>query len=319
MKVPSALLSLAMCVLAAPTPALAQYPAKPVRLIVPFAAGGATDSAARTVGQALARSLGQPVLVENKPGAEGAIAGQAVAGAPADGYTLLFGAISMLALPFTMKPAPFDALADFAPVTTVGRLTFGMYVNPGVPSRSMAEFVAYARANPGKLNYASSTVSEQLAASQFMKAAGADMVKVPYKGGVAAMPDLVTGRVQVYFSPLSTGIGQVKDGRLRMLAVMLPRRSALLPDVPTMEEVGLPSVSVPTYQVILAPMKTPRDIVERLSKEVNLVLQDPQVRTELEKQGLMIEGSTPQALGATMKETTQAWAKFVRDNDLAPL
>ena len=304
------------CALVAPALCLALYPSRPVHLVVPFAAGGATDGVARTVAQALAKSLRQPVIVENRPGADGSIAAQAVAAAPADGYTLLFAVSSMLALPIVNSPPPFDAIADFTPVSTVGRFTFAMYVNSRVPAKTVAEFIAYARAHPGELNYASATMSEYLAASQFMKASGIQLVRVPYKGGAQAMPDLVAGRVQVYFSPISSGLAQVKEGRLRMLAVLQPRRHPMVPDVPTMDEAGLAGVSVPSHQMILAPARTPAEAIERLADEVNLVLHDPAVRAQLELSALAIEGSTPQALAAQMRESSNAWTTFARDNHL---
>jgi tripartite-type tricarboxylate transporter receptor subunit TctC len=297
---------------------LARYPTKPVRLIVPFASGGPTDTVARIVGQALSQSIGQSVVIDNRPGAEGAIAAQTVVGAPPDGYTFLFGTGSLGALPLLRKPPPFDLLTDFAPVSTIGRFTFCMYVNPGVPAKSVAEFVAYARASPGKLNYAASTYSEFLAAAQFMKAAGINMARVPYKGAAQAMPDLIAGRVQVTFGPISGGLQYVKDGRLRMLASLLPQRSPATPDVPTMVEAGVAGVSVPSWQAIFGPAKTPREIIVRLSREVNLILQGPGVRAQLDRQALQVEGSTPEALAANLKEDLRTWAQFIRENGLAP-
>ena len=300
------------------TSAKGEYPDRPLHFIVPFAAGGPTDNVARTVGQALAQSIGQPVIIENRPGADGTIAAQAVLGAPADGYTLLFAVSSMVALPLMKRTPPFDSLTDFAPVSMIGRFPFCMYVNPAVPAKSVAEFISYARANPGRLNYASSSPSEYMAAAQFMKVTGVSMVRVPYKGAAQAMPDLVAGRVQVNFGPMSGGLPFVKDGRLRILASLLARRSATAPEVPTMSESGVSGVYVPSWQAILAPAKTPRQIVDYLSREVNQVLRNSEVHGKLGGLALEVEGSTPEALAATLRDDLRGWAEFVRESDITP-
>ena len=308
---------LALATALAPGLAAAQYPGKPIRLVVPFLAGGPTDTAARTLAQAMSKSLGQPIVVENKVGADGAIAAQAVASAPADGYTLFFTSTSILALPMTTRPPAFQ-ISDFAPVGAIGKFAFGMYVHPGVPVKSMNEFVAYARAHPGKLSYASANMTEHFVAAQYLKAAGIDMLRVPYKGQAQALPDLLEGRVQVYFTPLNAaGVGHASDGRLRMLAIS--ERSSLAPQAPTMAEAGIAGVEVPSYQMILAPAKVPRDVIERLSRDMNLALKDARVRAQLESIALSIEDSpTPQALGALIARSQDLWAKFVRDNGLTP-
>jgi putative tricarboxylic transport membrane protein len=314
LTIPALALSLAFGAI----PASAQYPSRPVHLLVPFPAGGPSDNAARTVAQALSKSVGQPVVVENKPGANGAIAAQAVLAAAPDGYTLLWGVGSMGGIPFLMRNPPFESLADFAPVSMVGRFAFAMFVHPGVPAKSVAEFVAYARANPDKLSYATGTVSEYLAGAQLMKATGISMVRVPYKGGAQAMPDLVAGRVEVYLTPISLGLPHAKDHRLRLLATLLPQRSAAAPDVPTLAEAGVPGVSVPTWQAIFAPRKTPREITERLSLETKLVLKDPGVQAQFDRQTLQIEGSTPEALAAIVREESRTWGQFIRENGITP-
>lgn len=309
---------LACGLVVAALPAAAQYPNKPVHLIVPFPAGGASDAAARIVGQGLSKSIGQPVVVENRPGANGTIAAQAVLNAPADGYTLLWASASMIALPMLQKAKSFDTFTDFAPVSSVGRLTFGLFVHPGVPAKNVAELIAYARANPDKLSYAVGTLSEYMAAAQFMKATGTSMVRVPYKGGAQAMPDLVAGRVQVYFTPISLALPHAKENKLRMLATLLPQRSAAAPDIATIAEAGVPAVAVPTWQAIVAPPKTPREVVDRLYRGIGAALQNPESRTQLEQQTLLIDGTTPEALAAGIKDDLQTWTQFVRDNDIKP-
>ncbi len=308
----SLLLGLAMSA----DPGLAQYPNKPVRLVVPFAAGGPSDAAARTLAQGLSPALGQQVVVENKAGANGLIAAQAVAGAPADGYTLLWATGSMVGLPLLQKQPTLDWAKDFSPVALVGRLAFGMYVHPGVPAKSVAEFVGYARANPDRLSYGTSTLSEFLATVNFMKATGVSMVRVPYKGIANAMPDLISGRVQVYFGPMSTGLPQVRDGKLHMLAAALPQRSAAAPEVPTLEELGFHGVSVPVWQAVFAPARTPRDIVGRVSREIGKAAQNAEVRAQYDRQLLQVDAGTPEALAATVKTESAAWERFIRENDI---
>jgi tripartite-type tricarboxylate transporter receptor subunit TctC len=299
-----------------PLPGLAQYPNKPVHLVVPFAAGGPSDAAARTLAQGLSQPMGQPVLVENKPGANGLVAAQAVTGSPGDGYTLLWVTGSMIGLPLLQKNPTLDWTAGFAPIAIVGRLSFGIYVHPSVPAKSIAEFVAYARANPDKLSYGTSTLSEFQSTVQLMKATGVSMVRVPYKGIANAMPDLIAGRVQVYFGPMSTGLPQVKDGKLRMLAAAVPHRSAAAPEVPTLAELGYPGISAPVWQAVFAPAHTPRDIVERVSREIGKAVQTAEVRAQYDRQLLQIGASTPEVLGATVRTELLAWEQFIRENDI---
>lgn len=301
-----------------PVAAASEYPNRPIRLIVPFAAGGASDIAARALAQAMQPSLGQRIVVDNRPGANGAIAAQAALTAPADGYTLLWGVASMAALPLMVKAPPFKSLADFASVSLVGQFAFCVVVHPGIPATSIAELSAFARANPDELSYASSTLAEFKSSAQFMKAAGISMVRVPYKGGAQVMPDLVAGRVQVHFGTMSSALSYTRDGRLRMLAVLLPQRSAAAPGVPTLAEAAVAGVSVPTWQAVLAPPKTPREIVDRLAREVASALQGAELRSQLDQQLLQIEGSTPQALAALIQADTVTWQQFVRESGIQP-
>jgi len=318
MKFPSLVMVLAFGIALVPAAALAQYPTRPVRLLVPYAAGGASDTAARALGQALSKALGQPVLIENRPGANGAIAAQAVLAAPADGYTLLWGVASMVALPLLQKNSPFESLGEFTPVAIVGRFDYSLFVNPEVPARSVAEFTAYARAHPDKLSYASSGWGEYMAAAQFMKAAGISMVRVPYKGGASAASDLIAGRVQATIGPTFNGLQYARGGQLRMLAMLSMQRSALAPDVPTLAEAGVPGLVVPTWQAVFAPPKTPRDIADRLARETGRVLKEPEARAKFALLSLVAEDSTPEALTAAIKEDQRAWAAFVRDNGITP-
>ena len=316
MKTNFSTLMVALGLAVASLPVFAQYPAKPIRLIVPFSAGGASDTAARTLGQTLSKSLGQPIVIESRPGAGGSLAAQAVLNAPADGYTLLWASASMVAIPFLQKSAPFQSLNEFAPVSVVGRLTYCMFVPQDVPAKSVGEFIAYARANPGKLSYASGSLGEFMVTAQFMKSAGVSLEQVPYKGGAQAMPDLIAGRVHLNFGPFAGGFAHVRDGKLRMLATLMPNRSPVAPDVPTLTEAGIKNVSSPTWQAIFAPPKTPKNIVEKLSREVALALNDTGLLAQFEKQAVQGEASTPEALALMVTEDVEAWRRFIKDNNV---
>ncbi len=297
-------------------PTTAQYPTKPINLIVFTPAGGPSDTAARNVTQKIAKSIGQQVLIDNRPGADGAIAARAVLSAPPDGYTLLWGSGSMVGIPMVQKSAPFQSLAEFAPVGIVTRFAFGMYVHPSVPATSVGEFITYARAHSGKLNYASGTLSEFMAAAHFLRASGLEMLRVPYKGGAQAMPDVLAGRVQLYFTPLSIGHAHAQAGRLRMLATLMPERSPLMPNVPTLDEAGVKGVVLPSWNAIFAPPKTPHEITDRLYREVRLALQDPEVRAAYEQRGVQAVGSSPDELAATIAQDEDLWRRFIRENNI---
>ena len=300
----------------APTLAMAQYPDRPIRLIVPFAPGGASDAAARTLGQAMSKSLGQPILIENRPGANGSIAAQVVQSAPADGYTLLWASASMVAIPLLQKSAPYQSLNEFAPVSITCRLTYAVYVNADVPAKTIGEFITYARAKPGKLSYATGSLGEYMVTAQLLKSAGIDLVHVPYKGGAAAMPDLIAGRVQLNIGPFAAGLPHVKAGKLRMLATLLPKRTPAAPDVPTLAETGVQNVTSPTWQAIFAPPKTPKNVADRLAKEVALALRDEKLRAQFDGLAVQGESSTPEALTVIVNEDTITWRRFVRENNI---
>ena len=300
-------------------PAAAQYPSKPIRIVVSFAAGGASDAIIRIVAQPLSEILGQPVLVDNRPGAEGAIAGEVVAKSAPDGYTVLFGGnTTMLGVPILRKNPPYDVIADFAPITSVVKFAFFLVVHPSVPATTLSELIDYARANPGRLNYATITVGDVLAFAQLKSLANVDMVRVPYKGGAPATPDLLSARVHLMFTTGSSVVPLVKEGRLRALATLLPGRSSLLPSVPTIAEAGMPRLTVIPWTALFAPAKTPKDIVERLSREVNLILKRPEIRGQFEKQGTEPAGSTPGELGAFLRQQLVEWRSAARSAGLEP-
>src|SRR5512147_529422 len=258
----------ALALAAAAFGASAQFPSKPIKIIVPFPAGSATDTITRILGNSVSQAIGQTVVVENKAGADGAIAGAEVAKAPPDGYTLLMATNSpMAAVPAMKKVPPYDPVADFTPITDVGRYTFFLYVNAGLPIKTFQELVAYAKANPGKLNYATGNTTGIVSFAQMNSLVGIDMTHVPYKGEPQGITDLVGGRVQVMWATPTTGLSHVKDGKLRAVATNLKARSALLPEVTTMADVGVPQYSVVSWAALYGPARIPRDVQHRLNKE----------------------------------------------------
>jgi tripartite-type tricarboxylate transporter receptor subunit TctC len=287
------------------------YPIKPLRMVVPLPPGGPTDFLARTVAQDLSIALKQPVVVDNRPGADGAIAVREVIAAPPDGHTLLFSIGSMIAIPLMSAPPTFDWLRELAPIGKVGRLTFCLAVNSDVPVRTVAELVSYARANPGKLNYSTSTLSELMSAAQFMNSTGIRMTRVPYKGGAQAMPDLLAGRIQVMFGPMTLALPHAKTGALKVLAMFLPERSPLMPEVPTIGEAGFPGVSVPTWQAIFVTAKTSPVILRRLTSELNATLSKPTLRTAFESRAVFVETSTEAELSQTVKDEQAVWSAVI--------
>jgi len=307
-----AVLALSFCVpLAFPATALAQlrYPAaKPIRLVVPFPAGGTADLAARAFADPLARSLGQTILVENRGGADGAIASEAVAKALPDGYTLLFGTNTGLAMvPALKKPAPYDALRDFTPVSLVGLFGFFLFTHPSIPASSVADLIAYIKARPGAINYGSANSTGMLAAHLFAQSAGLAMVHVPYKGEAQAMPDLVAGHIQLIFNTPGSVLGFVKEGKIRVLATLLHERSPLLPDTPTAAEAGLPPSPVVPYAALVGPAGMPKAIVDRLAGEAAGVLARAEVRAALARYAFEARSSPPGELATFMQEQLDLW------------
>ncbi|MEP6875835.1 MAG: tripartite tricarboxylate transporter substrate binding protein [Burkholderiales bacterium] len=296
---------------ASPAHAQADFPSRALRIVVPLAAGGPTDFLARAIAQDMARTLGQPVIVENKPGADGLIAAREVIAAPADGHTLLLAIGSMLAAPLQSRPPAFDWRADLAPLGRVARVPFALAVHPGVPASSVQELVLYARSHPDQLNFATSTMSELMATAQFMRAAGISMTRVPYKGGAQSMPDLMAGRVQVWFGPVSLIAPQVQAGSLRALATLLPERSPALPGVPTLAEAGYASVQVPTWQALFAPAKTPAPVLERLAAAVTAATARPEVRAEIEKRAIFVDAASAAEVGRMVAAEQDGWIRLI--------
>ncbi len=298
-------------------PAAAQYPAKPIRIVVPFPPGGGADAMARIVAQPLSKTLGQPVVVDYRPGADGAIGPEFVAKSAPDGYTILLAGNSMLGAALRKNP-PYDVIADFAPITHLGKFAFFLVVHPSVPANTLSELIDYARANPGRLNYATANLSAILAFAQLKSLGNVDMVHVPYKGESLTLPDLLSARVQLVVGTGASVVPLVKEGRLRALAALLPTRSSLLPSVPTIAEAGMPRVSVVVWAGLFAPAKTPMDVIDKLSREVNVILKRPEIREQFEKQGFEPGGSTPGELGAFLKQQLIDWSDAARSAGLKP-
>ena len=310
------LIVLACCALLA-LPAYAQdYPRRPVRLIVPFPPGGGNDIVARAVAQELGKSLGQQFVVDNRAGAGGAIGAELAARSPADGYTLFLGGVgSHVVNPSLHAKLSYDPIRDFAPVTLIASAPAVLVVHPSVQAASVVELTALAKANPGKLNYASNGngSSAQLAAVLFESMAGVRMTHVPYKGVSQALVDLMSGEVQLMFGTIVAISPHIKAGRLRALAVTGKSRSGLLPEVPTLAEAGLPGYEAGSWYGILAPAGTPGAIVARLNAEINQAVRQPEVRERLAAEGAETLGGTPEEFASHIKAQLARMGKLMRE------
>ncbi|OYY08112.1 MAG: hypothetical protein B7Y70_13055 [Rhizobiales bacterium 35-68-8] len=308
-------LALAAALAAGHLPAAAQaYPAKPIHLVVGYAAGGSTDSVARLLGQKLAEELGQPVIVENKPGAGATIASDYVAKSAPDGYTLFMSTIANTINTTLYKRLSFDFERDFAPVSLVATVPNVLVVNPEVPAKTVKEFIALAKSKPGEINFGSSGSgsSVHLSGELFNMAAGVKLTHVPYKGSAPAAVDLMSGQIQAMFDNLSTALPFIKAGKLRALAVTSAERSPAAPDIPTMAEAGLPECEVLSWFALVAPAKTPKDIVDRLNAATVKALADPAVKQQFAALGADPVSSTPAVLADLIKSETAKWAKVVK-------
>ena len=300
-----------------PAASAQDYPNRPVRLVVPFAAGGSSDILARSMAQSLSQQLGQPIVVENKPGAGGIIASEQVARAPADGYTLLFGTIGTHAINLALKKTlPFDLNKDF---TAIGRLQDGplvLVINPSVPAKNMRELEAYAKANPNKLAYASAGIGSisHLAGELFKSESRLDITHVPYKGGGAAMPDLLGGQVQMMVETIPNTLGAVKGGKLIALSTTGEKRSSSLPDVPTFAEQGLPKLTVNAWTGLFAPANLPPAIVTRLNTELAKISKQPDYMDRIEKAGNVAAApGTPAEFAEFVRAEGVRWQKVAAD------
>jgi tripartite-type tricarboxylate transporter receptor subunit TctC len=296
-----------------------QFPSKPIRIVVPFGAGSATDLISRVLGNSVSAAIGQPVIVDNKAGADGAIAASEVAKAAPDGYTLLMATNSPLSVvPAMKKVPPYDPVADFTPITDVGRYTFFVVVNPDLPVKTLPELVQYAKANPGKVNYATGNTTGIVSSALLASLAKIEMVHVPYKTEPQVMADLVGGRVQMMFASSTTSMPLIRDGKLRALVTTLPRRSHLLPDVPTIAEAGYPSFSIISWAGLFGPAKMPADVVARLNKEFVAAMGRPDVQDAMQKQAFVLTPSTPEKLAAYVKEQLEGYRSILKAVGIQP-
>jgi len=305
-----ALAAVALTMLVAPLVAAQDYPSRPVRVIVPFSPGGAVDGPMRIISQELSKRFGRQVYVENKPGAGATIGADLVAKAPPDGYTLLL-ASQTNAISATLYPTlPYDAVEDFAPISLIGREPGVLVVNPALPANTFQEFVAYVKAHPREIDYASSGngSGQHLFAALLASSAGLQMNHIPYKGSGQATTDLLGGQVLVSIPGTAGMVGHIKSGKLRALAVTGATRSPLLPQVPTVMESG-----VPGYEAYVAPRGTPAPIIERINRELVQVLAAPDVKAYMTNAGIEIVGSTPEEFGRFFRAEKERWAKVIRD------
>ena len=289
------------------------YPANPIRFVIPFGPGSASDALARIAGQELSQVFGQPVVVIHKPGADGALAAIEVQRAAPDGYTFLFGTNSPLAVvPNIRKVPPYDVLADFTPITFLGDNTFFIVVHPSVPANSIAELVAHAKANPNKLNYAAGNTYALVATAMFATNNGIQMQSVPYKSEPDAIVDLLSGQVHFMNSTVTSAAAHVKAGTLRVLATTFHERSPLMPDVPSFPEAGQPKFPIGPWFALVGPAGLPPEIVTRMNKEMAATLAKPLVRELMQKQGFIPKSSSPEELSVFMKDQLQVWRSALK-------
>ncbi len=308
--------------LASPAQAQALIHGKTIRLIVPYPAGGPVDVIARLIGQKLGDIAGQPVIVDNRGGANGFIGVELAARATPDGATLVMGSTSTHSInPLLYKNVPYDAVRDFAPVALLDTRPYILVVNPSVPAKSVKELVALAKSKPGQLTYASGGgvgSGNYLAGEMFKSAAGVDILHVPYKGGGPALTDVLGGQVSMFFAPILTALPHVKAGKLRGLAVTGASRSPVAPDLPTMAEAGVPGFAFSIWDGIFAPANTPPEVIKALNDAIVKVVDMPEVKEKLASMGADAQSSTPEQLGAYLKADTAKWAKILKDSGVQP-
>ncbi|HTP61354.1 MAG TPA: tripartite tricarboxylate transporter substrate binding protein [Burkholderiales bacterium] len=304
--------------LALPLQGLAQFPQRTVKMVVPFPAGGPTDILARVVAQKLSERWGQPVIVDNKPGAGGTIGSDLVAKAAPDGYSLLMGTSSTHSIGPSLQKLPYDPVRDFAPISQVSNATNVLLVSPKLGVTTLKELIALAKANPGKLNFASSGIGTipHLTGERFKLMAGVDLQHVPYKGTGLSIPDMANGQVAVLFDSIVTALAYVKSGSVRALAISSPQRTPLAPDLPTMAEAGLPGFESETWFGLFAPAGTPKDIIAKVSADTASALNAPDVRERFASVGAEPVGSSPEQFAERVRADTVRWAEVIRKADV---
>ena len=310
----AAMFVLASCVASAQT-----YPAKPIRIVVPNPPGGTSDILARTIGQKLNEAWGQPVIVENRAGANGNIGANLVAKSPSDGYTLLLTDVGALAIsPSVFADLPFDPVRDFAPVVLISYSPHVLGVHPSIPATTVKELIALAKSRPGELNFATAGVGSapHLAGVEFALRTGVQWTYVPYKGGSQAVADVVAGHSDVLFNGMLPVYPHVKGGRMRALAVSSPKRVAAAPEIPTVAESGLPGFETGSWQGMLAPSGTPGNIVLKLNAEIRRILDAPGIKAQLADQGTEVRADTPESLGQFIRAEIPRWARVIKQSGI---
>ncbi|RJF64409.1 Bug family tripartite tricarboxylate transporter substrate binding protein [Rhodopseudomonas palustris] len=299
---------------AMPARADTTYPNRNITLVLPFAAGSGTDTTTRLISQKLGQALGVGMVIENKAGANGMIAATYVARAQPDGYTLFVTTnTTHSANPYLLKTLSYDPVKDFTPVARTGDLPFMLVINPDVPAKTVGELIAYAKANPGKLTYASGSSSAIVSGATFARKAGIDLLHVPYKSSPPALNDVIGGRVTMMFTDVLTGLPHVQGGALRALAVTTKDRSPLVPDLPSMQEAGVPDFDITSWQGYFAPAGTPKEVVTKLNTEIRKIVEDPETKAKLATLGMDAFSGTPEDLGKFVGDQLVLWEKLVRE------
>ena len=295
------------------------WPNKPVRIVLQFPPGGSTDLVARILAQSMTTALGQPVVVENKPGADGAIAAEYVMRSDPDGYTFFLASNTpMMQVPLLRKKPPYDPVKNFTPISMVGRYVYVLVANPNVPAKNAKELLEFASKNPGKLNYGSYSGVTQLMHTKLTKEAKIDTNLIPYKGEGPTINDMLGGHVQFTFATPTSTLSHISAEKLRAMAVLLPKRSALLPDVPTAAEAGIPTLEAGTWAALFGPANMSPELANRMSEAINAAMARPDVRDRIAKQGFDLGGSTPKELGSFVQEQLKAWAQAFAEAGLKP-
>jgi len=313
-------IGLAACAMLSASGALAQaYPSQPIKVVVPFTPGTGMDIIARTVGPKLSERLGQPVIIENKPGASGNIGAEMVAKSAPDGHTVMITANTMLIAASLYRNVPFDALADFSPISLAAWGTLLLTANPKANINSVAGLIAQAKADPGKLTYASPGVGtpHHMSMELFKDLTGTNLLHVPYKGSAGALTDLLSGEVNLGFVPIHVAMPHVKAGRLKPLAVGSAKRHPNAPDVPSLQELGVKGAAVDMWYAFMAPKGTPAPVVAKLDAELRAILSLPEIKSNFEKQGMDAASSSPEELNALMRRDYARWAAVIKKNNIA--
>lgn len=298
-----------------------EYPSRPLRVVIPFAPGASNDITARLIAPRLSEALHVSVVVDNRAGAGGVLGADLVAKAQPDGYTVLMGSPGPLTVnPVMISQLPYQPKRDFAAVTLIAMVPLILQVNPTIPAKSIQELIALATASPGKLNYASAGVGSMphLAGELFKLISKVDVTHIPYKGSSPAITDLLGGQVSMFFDNMASAVPYVKAGRLRALAITTPKRSAVLPDLPTMIEAGVPAYEAYSWNGVVVPVATPKAAVERLAKEISAVVAHPEIREKMNALGAEIVASSPAAFAAFLDQETQKWGRVVRAANIKP-